>query len=202
MEKERTYTFQGYTLHSETELLEVKKEAEAISYIKTRADLSDVKVALQVYNRLIEKGTLSTVLGVDFLKGLREQLIASGVVSESGLKPVPRAKQYAKKTEKKELTREQKLVEYYREKTKNQRIVIAALCAVIVVLFLIRLFGTSSPFRDYENEVLNEYGGWQDELVLKEQQLRIWEEELSEREKALTEQEEKSVPESEKKSEG
>lgn len=187
MEKEKKFTYQGFILHSEEELLEAKKESEAISYIKSQADLSNVKVAIKVYNRLIEKETLVTVLGVEFLKNLREQILASGVVAESSLKALPRAKSFQKETEKK-LSKEQKLIEYYRDKTKNQMIVIIALCAVIVVMFLIRIFGSGSPFKDYEQKVLNEYGGWQDELTLKEQQLRAWEQDLYEREAAIGQQ--------------
>ena len=71
MEKGKTYTYQGFTFSSEAELAEAKKEAEVVAYIRSQADLGNVKTVLKLYNRLIEKGTLSTVLGVAFLKELR-----------------------------------------------------------------------------------------------------------------------------------
>jgi len=188
MEKERTYTYQGYTLYSEKELAEVKKEAEAIHYIRSQADLNDIKVALRVYNRLIEKETLVTVYGVAFLQELRDKITESGVVAESSLKKVPAPKRFRDK-ELKEATRDQKLLALYKERCRNLWIVIVALAAVIVIMFVIRLTGTNSPFIDYEKKVLNEYGGWQDELNAKEEQLHAWELELLERENALAERE-------------
>lgn len=181
MAQEKTYTFQEFTLHSEVELDEAKKEAEAIKYIRSKADLGDVQTALRVYNRLVEKKTLVTVVGVSFLQELRTQILSAGVVAESSLLPLPKPKQYPRGPEQKKLTKEQKLIEYYRDKSKNQRILILALCVGFVALFFIRLFGTSSPFWDYEKKVLDEYGGWRDELVQKEQELHAWEEELTQK---------------------
>ena len=191
MEKEKKYVYQGFTLHSEEELSEVKKEAEAIAYIRSQANLNDVKVALKIYNRLVEKGTLVTVLGVDFLAELRKTVTDSGVVAESSLKPLPEAKKYSSVfKEGSELTRDQKLLQLYKGKVKNLKIVIAALLAVIAAMFAIRLFGNNSPFVDYESKVLDEYAGWKDELSKKEEELHNWEQELTQWEYELRQQEE------------
>lgn len=191
MEKEKKYVYQGFTLHSEEELSEVKKEAEAIAYIRSQANLNDVKVALKIYNRLVEKGTLVTVLGVDFLAELRKTVTDSGVVAESSLKPLPEAKKYSPVfKEGPELTRDQKLLQLYKGKVKNLKIVIAALLAVIAAMFAIRLFGNNSPFVDYESKVLDEYAGWKDELSKKEEELHNWEQDLTQWEYELRQQEE------------
>lgn len=191
MEKEKKYVYQGFTLHSEEELSEAKKEAEAIAYIRSQANLSDVKVAMKIYNRLVEKGTLVTVLGVDFLGELRKTVMDSGVVAESSLRPLPAAKHFTAVSGKDtELTRDQKLVQLYKGKVKNLKMVIVALVLVIVAMFAIRLFGNNSPFVDYESKVLDEYAGWKDELSQKEEQLHNWEQDLMQWEYELRQQEE------------
>lgn len=188
MEKEKTYTYQGFTFRSEAELAEAKKEAEVVAYIRGQADLSNVKTVVKLYNRLIEKGTLTTELGIAFLKELRSRALDSGVVSESSLESLPTVEE--KKPEPpKVMSKDRKLMELYRERSRNLAIVVAILCIVIVVLFAVRLFGTASPFTDYEQKVLNEYAGWKEELTEKEEALHLWEESLSEWEKELTERE-------------
>lgn len=188
MEKERVYTYQGFTFRSEAELAEAKKEAEVVAYIRGQADLSNVKTVVKLYNRLIEKGTLTTELGITFLKELRSRAIDSGVVAESSLEPLPTVEK--KKPEPpKVVSKDRKLMELYRERSRNLAIVVAMLCVVIVVLFAIRLFGTASPFTDYEQKVLDEYAGWKEELTEKEEALHLWEERLSAWEKELAERE-------------
>lgn len=188
MEKEKTYTYQGFTFRSEAELAEAKKEAEVVAYIRGQADLSNVKTVVKLYNRLIEKGTLTTELGISFLKELRSRAMDSGVVSESSLEPLP-AVEKKKEEPAKVMTKDRKLMELYRERSRNLAIVVAMLCVVIAVLFAIRLFGTASPFTDYEQKVLNEYAGWKEELTEKEEALHLWEESLSAWEEELTERE-------------
>lgn len=189
MEKGKTYTYQGFTFRSEEELTEAKKEAEVVAYIRGQADLSNVKTVVKLYNRLIEKGTLVTELGIAFLKELRSRALDSGVVAENSLKPLPEVKKQEKEKPR-TLSKEGKLLELYRERTRNLTIAVIALCVVIVILFAIRMFGTASPFVDYEQKVLDEYAGWKEELTEKEEELHLWEESLAEREKKLREQEE------------
>lgn len=190
MEKGKTFTYQGFTFQSEAELAEAKKEAEAVAYIRSQADLTDAKTALKLYNRLIEKGTLQTALGISFLQELRTTALKSGAVAESSLRPLPKPLKTENLPDKPKKSKDRKLMELYRERSKNLTIVVIVLCIVIAALFAIRLFGTASPFTDYEQKVLDEYAGWKEELADKEESLHLWEERLSEWEKELAIREE------------
>lgn len=187
MEKGKTYTYMGFTFSSQKELEEAKKETEVIEYIRTKADLTNPKTVVKLYNRLVEKGTLVTEPGIGFLKELRSRALESGVVAENSLAalPVP-----VKKTETSVAkTREQKLLELYKGRVKTLSFVVAVLCVVIVLLFAIRMFGTASPFTDYEKKVVDEYAGWKEELTETEIRLHAWEQDLVEWEEQLSERE-------------
>lgn len=190
MGKEKTYTYQGFTFTSEEELTEAKKEAEVVAYIRSQADLGNVKTVLKLYNRLIEKGTLNTVLGVAFLKELRSRALESGTVAESSLRPLPEPVKPEKPKTDMGMTKDRKLMELYKERSKNLTVAVVALCLVIAALFAIRMFGTASPYADYKQEVLDEYAGWKEELTQKEEQLHLWEESLTEWEQDLIRREE------------
>ena len=87
------------------------------------------------------------------------------------------------------MTKERKLLEFYKEKTRRLTFTVAVLCIVIVILFAIRLFGTASPFADHEQKVLDKYAGWKEELTEQEVRLHMWEESLAEWEEALLQKE-------------
>ena len=67
----REYKFKGYTFYSEEELNEAKKENETIEYIKARTDLTNTETVVALYNKLIDRNVITTVVGQDFLKRLR-----------------------------------------------------------------------------------------------------------------------------------
>lgn len=189
MDKKKTYTYQGFTFKSEAELAEAKKEAEVVAYIRSQADLGNIKNVVKLYNRLIEKGTLVTSLGISFLQELRSRAMESGLVSESSLHALPEPVKPEKLVEEKKPSKEKKLMEFYKEKSKRLTFTVVVLCIVIVILFAIRLFGTASPFTDYEQKVLNEYASWKEELTEKEESLHEWEKSLTEWEKELSQRE-------------
>ena len=60
---------------------------------------------------------------------------------------------------------------------------------MIVLLFAIRMFGTASPFTDYEKKVVDEYAGWKEKLTKTESRLHAWEQDLVEWEEQLSERE-------------
>ena len=187
MEKGKTYTYMGFTFSSQKELEEAKKETEVIEYIRTKADLTNPKTVVKLYNRLVEKGTLVTEPGIGFLKELRSRALESGVVAENSLAALPAP---VKKTETPVAkTREQKLLELYKGRVKTLSFVVAVLCVVIVLLFAIRMFGTASPFTDYEKKVVDEYAGWKEKLTKTESRLHAWEQDLVEWEEQLSERE-------------
>lgn len=187
MEKGKTYTYMGFTFSSPKELEEAKKETEVVTYIRSKADLTNMKTVVKLYNRLVEKGTLTTEPGIAFLKELRSRALESGVVTENSLAalPLPVKKEEAPVVK----TREQKLLELYKGRVKTLSFAVAALCVVIVLLFAIRLFGTASPFTDYEKKVVDEYAGWKEVLTEKEARLHEWENDLLEWEEQLSERE-------------
>lgn len=190
MEKGKTYTYQGFTFGSEAELAEAKKEAEVVAYIRSQADLGNVKTVIKLYNRLIEKGTLVTTLGIAFLQELRSRALESGTVAESSLRALPEPVKTEKLQAEKKVSKDRKLMEFYKEKSKRLTFTVVVLCIVIVILFAIRLFGTASPFTDYEQKVLDQYAGWKEELTEKEEQLHQWENSLTEWEEELLRREE------------
>ncbi len=159
----KEYKFKGYTFYSEEEYNEAKKENETIEYIKARTDLSHTDTVIALYNKLIDRHVITTVIGLEFLKRLRGLALKDDMVSASKLRELPEVSVSKKKKdkEKEKLTKVQKL----KMENTGLKIVIIGLLLIIAGMFVIVLTGKSSPLKSvYEKEILNKYAGWQQEL--------------------------------------
>ena len=83
------YTISGYSFSNKGDYERALKEKEAISYIVANTNMADMKAVLKVYNRSVEKKSFQTVLGFEFVKNMRKNLINSGIVSEDTIQAVP-----------------------------------------------------------------------------------------------------------------
>ena len=79
----------GFQFDDSMEYALAKKESDIINYIVERMDVSDPQIALKVYYKLLERKDMKTVIGLAFLKQLRDFCIRSGVADESQLKVIP-----------------------------------------------------------------------------------------------------------------
>lgn len=165
-----TYTYKGHVFNSEAELADAKKENEAIEYLKSRTDMNDAGMVLKLYNKLIERKLISTPIGVDFLNELRSNITASGIITENKLKPVPEIKKAAKVRQTKKKT--SPLVLKLRRQNYVLKLVVIILASLVIGMFIIVLTGKLSPIRAvYEEQILNEYSSWQQDLTKKEKEV-------------------------------
>ncbi|MCR5204059.1 MAG: hypothetical protein K6E47_03320 [Lachnospiraceae bacterium] len=79
-------TVGGFQFDDSMEYALAKKEADIIQYISDRMDLRDPQVALKVYYKLLERKDFQTVVGLSFLKQLRDFCIDSGVAPNDAIK--------------------------------------------------------------------------------------------------------------------
>ena len=199
------YRLGEFEFQTEQAYQEAKKEVEVIAYLRQKTNLGNPNTALQLYEKLIARGTLTTPVGLAFLKELRDSVIRVGLVDEKGVPPLPKLKQEVpiKKTSleknKKETIStkekisavEQKMLNKYQKRAKTMTLTVVMLTIVIIAFFCIELTGQDSPFQNYEMEVLNKYAGWADDLTQKEQDLYDWETALKQKEQELLDFEKK-----------
>ena len=76
----------GFQFDDSMEYALAKKEADIINYIIERMDMTDPQVALKVYYKLLERQDLKTVVGMTFLKQLRDFCVQAGVADEESIR--------------------------------------------------------------------------------------------------------------------
>lgn len=170
------FTFQGHTFDDEKQLIAAKKEAEAIEYLRAKTDFNNMNNLMKLYDRILDRDMMETVVGIAFLKEIREKLIGSGMFTEDQVRPVPLLPEVKKLKKRKEIqtrSRERTLL----ERSEHQNTVLKIVCFFLVVLvigmFVIILTGKRSPLAiRYEEQLINKYASWAAEIQAKELYLR------------------------------
>lgn len=170
------FTFQGHTFDDEKQLIAAKKEAEAVEYLRAKTDFSNMNNLIKLYNRILDRDMMETVVGIEFLKEIRETLIGSGMFTEEQVRPVPLLPE-VKKLKKRQETQKRSKERTLLERSERQNTILKVVCFFLVVLvigmFAIVLTGTRSPLAiRYEEQILNKYASWAEELQEKEDYLR------------------------------
>ena len=186
----------GFSFENKDEAEQAKKEIEGIKYIKAKTDMSDPEVILQVYNKMIGQKLFETAVGYSYLKDLQEYLTTIPFIKNEDILPIPvthpRLEESLKKQKReiaqKERVRavrarqhEKKLAKIDRKalETESSGKLKISLCVnIILVVCVVAMFAMASDsptIMNYQSKLLNRYASW--------------EQELTEREKAVSEKE-------------
>lgn len=170
---DKKFTFMGHTFEDEKQLLLAKKEAEAIEYLRAKTDFNNGEMLIRLYHRIIDNKMMETEIGIDFLVEIRKRIIEMGIMKEEQLKEIPELKKRkAKKKAAEKKSKELLLI----EKVKRQNAVLVVVClflsALVIGMFVILLTGKRSPLAiRYEEELINKYASWAQELTQREHEL-------------------------------
>ncbi|MDF2908288.1 MAG: hypothetical protein K0R34_3609 [Herbinix sp.] len=181
---DKEYKVAGYIFADAHNYKEAKREEETVEYIKANTDLNDLNKALKLYHKLVERKTLKTIVGYTFLNDLRNKILNAGIVTRENLPDIQIEKSdkeprvYDNVLEKEQVQRHLTMIEDYKVKLRNSRIISIFLAAIIIIMIVIAVFSDRSMYSIYENQVIDKYVGWQTELETREKA-------LEEKEKAL-----------------
>ncbi len=132
------YTVDGFMFNNPADYADAKDEWNTVEYIKKNSDLTKEVIVYKLFNRLNERKTFKTVVGLKFHNELRETLLKTGNYKEGDLKHilVPG---------KNENQRPDTLVSDISKKTdstniRNARIINIFLVLTILAMFAINLY--------------------------------------------------------------
>lgn len=175
---ENRVTFKGHTFDDEKQVILAKKEAEAIEYLRSKTDFNNLNQLMKLYDRILDKNMMETVIGIEFLTEIREMLVRSGMFTEEQIRPVPllpEARKMKKRADDQKRSRERILLEHATKQNTILKIVTLFLSALVIIMFVITLLGERSPLAvRYEEQILNKYAAWADELTEREKLLRAY----------------------------
>ena len=193
---EKKFEFSGYSFNSEDELIAAKKEAAGVAHINAKINYNDKDSLYEVYLKLISKNLFKTVIGIAYLKGIRDILINEEgypedsvpcvnvelqSIEEDTKKTNEDVKRHIKKKGKKDKNSKEKNI---KEKSNIyisfKRPFIYSIVIIVVLIIVIGL-----GFKILTNSENINIINYQDRL---DREYESWEADLTERERILNEQ--------------
>lgn len=175
--KENEYSVSGYSFTNYQMYKEAKREAETVDYIRANTDLKDRNKLLKLYYKLIERNTLKTIVGYEFLKELQNSILEYGIISKENLPSIPveldhkQLKVYSNELDHINEKKKKEQREEFQIRLRNSRIINIFLVAVILIMFFLTFLFKNHVFGDNEEQILDRYAAWEEELEAREKQL-------------------------------
>ena len=191
------YNIGGYIFDDENKAKLAAKELRAVEYILGQLKTADEKAVLTVYKKLLNQRQFSTEIGMSFLTQLRQNLLQTGAFSEDEIPPVYELEEEGKENIEENTVEEEAEVEAKPEPKKKAKAstkkvikppvrdastevkrlrflnrVLIVLC-ITLLLCVIGMFYVNSTINsptilNYEEELLNKYSSWEQELTERE----------------------------------
>ena len=184
--KESVYVIEGFAFTSEAEAEQAKKEYEGIRYIKEKANMGNPDMMLQIYNRMVREKMFVTSVGYAYLYDLQEYLRTNPYINDEDILPIEvvhpslqeslreeKQKHQAKLKEVKQKAAQKPITnETLMNKYKISLVVNLILAVSVVFMFIISATSGHPTILNYEEELINRYSAWEQELTEREAALR------------------------------
>lgn len=184
--KEQVYIVDGFAFTSENEAEKARKEKEGIRYIKEKIDVNKPDIILQLYNKMVHEKMFVTSVGYAYLADLQEYLRANPAVSDEDILPIEVVHPSLQETLNEERYKYRMQLQNLKKKAEKKSDVDAALqnkyrlsllgnlilVLSVIGMFLISATSDHPTVLSYENELINRYSAWEQELTEREAALR------------------------------
>jgi len=184
--KEMVYVVEGFAFTSEAEAEKAQKEYEGIKYIKEKVDMSKPDMVLKVYNKMIHEKMFVTAVGYAYLFDLQEYLRTNPYINDEDILPIEIVHPALEESLREEKQKHQAKLKEVKQKAANKTVTNEALMnkykfsllmnliLVISVVFMFVITATSGhpTILNYEEEIINRYSAWEQELTEREAALR------------------------------
>lgn len=178
---EKKYVVDGFEFSTESDYKMAKEELEAIIYFKDKINLSDLSNIAKLYNRILDRRTFHTPVGYSFLKDLQNRLIQSGYVKNEDVEKIfiTNRNHTENQVDSLSIDHFKKIATVEKSKRRNLKIINTFLVVTILIMFLIALYSDKTVFTKFENELIDRYATWEEELNNRELELEEKEKELN-----------------------
>ena len=191
------YKVGDFKFDNEETAKKAAKELKATQYILNQLKDADDVAVLSIYNRLLAQNIFETDLGRAFLKQLEDNLLASGLLEpkvtsdvevrrarkeesfltddKKQLDKIEKNRSNTKRKNSKKANKKITLEEKYNRLCILNKILIV-ICVGLVIsiaaMFFINSTINSPTILDYEEQILDKYSNWEQELTKREEALR------------------------------
>lgn len=174
----------GFYFANEAEAAQAQKEVEGVKYIKAKVDMDNPEMVLNIYRKMVQQRLFETTVGFSYMKELQEYLQSMPFIPKEEILPIPVSHHTLEESLKKARRVEAKKQPAkgggainldYKRRYRVMRAISIILAICVVAMFVITATTNNTTILNYETELINKY--------------ETWEQELNEREMAISERE-------------
>ena len=179
----RKYTVNGFQFGSDKDRELAETEYSSIQYINGKIENRSAETILSVYQGAIERKMFRTPVGYAYLHDLQKRMVSMGMPREK-IPPIPLMQVFDNSATVEDKPRREVVANKRKKRNelreKNRILVIAniVLILLVIALFAISLKGSTPNMLNYRSAIINEYSSWEQELSVREGQIREKEKEL------------------------
>lgn len=170
MAKLSEFVIDGYLLADKNQIEDARREREGVEYVRSRLDMNNPFSVLKIYNKIIDQNMFKSQIGVSFLRELQDYLYSCTSINPDDVRPIP-----VTPPPKPRIIKED-LAEGERSRLKKKQwwliAAIVALSVAIVIMFVITATADHPTILNYENEIIDKYSEWEEDLKAREEALK------------------------------
>ncbi len=169
-EKKKEYIINGFSFQDEALAEKARREVEGIKFVRSKTDMENPGMVLRVYNRIVEQKMFETPVGIGYIRELQDYLLAVPSIPREQILPIPVQEMI-----------ESDFGSMGRKKKKGPSASLIAniiLAAAMAVMVFISLSSNLPTIVNYENKLLDKYSAWEQELSEREKAVKVKEHDL------------------------
>ncbi len=172
----------GYEFLSENDAQKASMDLSKIKVLEARVKASRPADIKAVYDKSIENKIFKTPIGWGYLIGLRQKLLDSGF-KEEDLIPIPLNVSMSRHSALDTLNVKQRILPPEQKKTADFKTIFSLILNVVLiilvgVMFYITITGETDNIINYRKNITNRYASWEQELTDREKAVREAEKKL------------------------
>lgn len=170
---QETWIQGGFVFPDKAMADQAAKEVDAVEYLRSRLEDAEPDIVYQMYQQIVQQNLFSTPVGYSYLKQLRDYLTLTAGYEESSVATIPVEMGISEKT-----SSETRQEDKDPSGRANSVLIGVNICLVIIVIamFLISMTSDQTTILNYENQIIDKYEEWEQELDEREAELDAREE--------------------------
>lgn len=184
MADKRERSVDGYLFYTEKDAQIAAAERKKIEYLEARMDYGAPESILLIYEKTIQERVFRTPVGLQYLKGMRDYLLAQPQIEPGRIPDIPLYNTFSGEIREQDNPAKSRIKPARKqEEREKSRFMISVALNILLILAMISMFGialkSDQPnVLNYEKAITNRYASWEQELTEREQMIREREKEL------------------------
>lgn len=185
--KLQPYNVDGYNFYTEKDVKLAELEHKKIEYLKEKMDYSDPDSILKVYDKAISERIFKTPIGIDFLREIQVFLTECPKIPNETIPAIPLLAVYDNEIREYSSPARKRVKPSAKKSSrgsKNQALFISVMINIVLTIavlamFIITLNSDQPNILNYEKAITNKYASWEQQLTEREKAIREKERELN-----------------------